>query len=303
MSSAIHVTPCEHEIEFEQLPNFLENNELEIRVDEEATSVFEQINKSVMERNILCPVCSMKISKIDSESATFPLSKQTFPFFVLAPIKVSMHERNNKDAVKITTLTLHEVKMANIVNEGTTSDDDGETYRRLSEVANDTITLISIFGPVAGRLLSLFPTSWKARVYRMDIEVSERKKLNHFNWVMVNEEGHTVGTFSLSEIDKKRFSLEESFQSLKLYNVGVCLHSNFHRRGIVSGVAREIFKRISSLKIDIDGFWISTSPENVGVIRLAEKLEFEFIKAWDDDKKLFPFIKTSLPRNLYWRTV
>jgi len=196
-----------------------------------------------------------------------------------------MHGQSDKTITTASTLSFFPVKIANITKEGSDSDDNGRTYVQLSAVANDKNTLISSFGCLFGNIMSRIPTSWKAWFYRKQIEGSER----------------VLGTISLSEIDKRKYKVENELGNLNVYNVGVQLLAEYQRRGIVSGIAKTLFRRFAALNTDMDGFWISTRPSNQGVIHLAEKYQFTYIKrTW---LFLLPCIPFPLSSLLYWKPI
>lgn len=100
-------------------------------------------------------------------------------------------------------------------------------------------------------------------------------------WILSDENNHTIGTCSLSKIKNEEFELDGEIKNFKLYNIGVFLHSDYQRRGVVAAITTQLFDRICRLKLDMDALWIMTRPDNVGVNHIARKLHFSFIKQMD----------------------
>ena len=155
--------------------------------------------------------------------------------------------------------------------------DGGETYRRLTELANDKKMLVSSVGPYLGNILYYaFPTWLKAKVYTDGMKKAIAEGMPMGDWMMTNNDGETVGTLGLTKIDNEKYTLDGKWDGKNLYNVGVLLHSKFQRRGLMTQISRALMKRIASADIDIDGFFIYTRTDNVGVNKLARSIGFEY---------------------------
>jgi len=195
------------------------------------------------------------------------------------------------------------VELSNIVNQGKNSNDDIETYRRLAELADDFNMLVSAFGPVFGRILYWLPVSWKASAYIDGLNKSNKENRKHIEWLLIDKDDKTIGELSLSQIEKEKFDLSDELNSLKLYNIGVILHSDFQRKGIVTELSNSLFSQLHNLDLDldIDGLFIATRPDNIGVNTIAKKLDFTFIKEMDVKRDgLIPcFSYNYMPTNIY----
>lgn len=183
-------------------------------------------------------------------------------------------------------------------------DDGGETYRRLTELANDKKMLVSSVGPYLGNILYYaFPTWLKAKVYADGMRKAIAEGMPMGDWMMTNNNGETVGTLGLTKINNAKFGLGDEGSEWKgknLYNVSVLLHSNFQRRGLMTQLSRELMKRIASANIDIDGLFIYTRTDNVGVNKLARHIGFTFVKEMNVPiEGILSYLSSSITSNIY----
>jgi len=199
------------------------------------------------------------------------------------------------------TIHFKKVELSNIVDQGKNSNDNMESYRRLAELADDFNMLVSAFGPLIGRILYWLPVSWKASAYIEGLDKANKENRKHIEWLLIDKDDKTIGELSLSQIEKERFDLSDELNDLKLYNVGVILHSDFQRKGIVTELSNSLFGQLHNLDLDIDGLFIATRPDNVGVNVIAKKLDFTFIKEMDVKRDgLIPcFSYNYIPTNIY----
>ena len=203
------------------------------------------------------------------------------PLQIILSVPASGAGTGNNETITEDILHFKQVELNNIINQGKNSNDNRETYERLTELANDFNMLVSAFGSVVGRILYWLPTSWKATVYIKELEKAIEKKLPFLEWILVDQNMHTVGSVGLRSIEKEKYDLDDELNSLKLYNIGVILHSNFQRRGIITQLTNKLFDQLCDLNLDIDGLFIATRPDNVGVNTIAKKLNFTFVKEMD----------------------
>jgi RimJ/RimL family protein N-acetyltransferase len=296
--------PCQHKLDATQCISIFDNGDLTITIDEVTQNVFTQINKQLGIKHI-CPLCRTRVKKIVPENKRFPLSDSIFSRVKVSPLNVKLHEAGKTAAKVENVIHFRKVELANITNKGRDSIDDGETYQRLAELADDFNGLVSAFGGFLGRILFWTPVSWKAGVFIREMKKATEKRLNHCTWVLSDKDEKTIGSFSLSEIEKEKFDLSGELESLKLYNVGVLLHSSFQRKGVVTELTNHLYDQICRLNFDIDGLWIATRPDNVGVNHIANKLNFTMIKKMDvEQEDLIPFFSsTYIPFNLYFKRI
>jgi len=203
------------------------------------------------------------------------------------------------------TIRFTRIEMANIVDKGANSNDDGETYKRLAELANDFGLLVSAFGPVFGRLLYWLPVSWKAKVYINEHKKNTEKDLKYIAWIIADENGQTVGSLSLDQVDKDKYVLNDELQSMNLYNIGLILSSDYQRRGLATELSKHLLSQLPALQIDMDALFIATLPNNAGVNTLAKRLGFTFVAETDAkfDGLIPCFSSSHMPANIYIKRV
>ena len=200
-----------------------------------------------------------------------------------------------------TTIRFKRLELANITNEGQNSDDNEESYHRLAELANDFKMLVSAFGSVLGRVLYWLPVSWKAGAYIKELTKAIYEKRPQVGWILVDENEQTIGLLSLCLIEKEKYNLDTDLNFLKLYNIGLMLHSDFQRKGIATELSNKLFNQLGDLNFDVDGLFIATLPNNIGVNVIAKKLNFTFVKEIDVefDGMIPCFSSYYLPNNIY----
>lgn len=309
--SCVTFFPCKDSIDHDQCINAIKEKAFIITFDERTQDVFQQINDQIGDIPVTCPLCERTVTRIgpSQEGIThFPLSTHIFSMVQISPFRVNLHEKNNTAAKIEEVIHFKRLELVNIENQGRNCVDGGETYQRLAEMANDFQMLTSAFGPMFGRILYwVVPTSWKANAYENVLKEADRKNRAWGQWILVSENKQTIGIVCLDQIDKKKFELDydDELGSLKLYNMGVLLHSNFQRRGIVTELSNHIFTQLRHLNLDIDAFFINTRPDNVGVNAIAEKMNFTFIKEMDvKTEGLIPCCSSSyMPTNIYVKKV
>lgn len=272
----------------------------------QGSSAFSQINELLGIYKTKCPYCNERIIFIGNcrmRSKKFVIGNSILDILYCKDISIDMNTPSEN--INISFKRIHK---SNILNEGTTSNDSSDTFRRMSEIANDCDTLISVFGSILGRLVYRVPIGWKASVYIREIDNHARKKLPFASWLMMNSENDdTIGIISLSKVDADKFQLEGekygtlSLDTLNLYTVGILLHSKYQRRGITSELYKQLFEYLQILNFDIDGLWIATRPNNIAVNHLANRLGFTFLKSMQIKANgLIPcFTSTYTTHNIY----
>lgn len=306
--SAITLAPCSHRLFADESIKIFEAGAHTIVINETAQDAFAQINEQLKIAPAKCPLCTLNVERIDPSpegKRRFPLSESIFSRIQISPLNVDLNAMENTAAKIHHVIHFTRVEIANIINQGQSSSDGGSTYRRLVELANDFNGLVSTCGSVVGRILYWLPTSWKASVFIRAMEEAREKGLASSSWVLSGRDGQTIGLFSLNEIQNEKFELEGELKTFKLFNVGVLLHSNFQRRGIVTELTNHLFDQFCRLNLDIDGLWIATRPDNAGVNHIANKLQFTFIKTMNvRHEHLIPCCSsTYIPMNLYVRRI
>lgn len=300
--SALTLSPCGHTPTVDQFFTSIGYNSFTVSINESAQNAFAQLNEQL--RDAKCPLCKRNIERIVPGSAgsqKFPLNDSIFSRISISPLNMELRAVENTAAKVNSVIHFNRIELSNIVNQGLNSNDNGRTYRRLAELANDFNCLVSAFGSVLGRIVYWLPTFWKASAYIKVAEEARQKGRLSASWILSDGNGETVGLLGLSEIEKEKFELDEELNRLKLYNVGVLLHSNFQRRGVVTEITNHLFEKFRRLNLDIDGLWITTRPDNEGVNHIARKLDFSFIKTMQvSHEGLIPcFSSTYIPLNLY----
>lgn len=301
--SAIQAYPCKHSLGGAQCVQAFASSDLVVRLDAEARDVFAQLNAQLTDVAVSCPLCERRIEAIEpvkDGTGLFPVSTALMAKVRVTPITVELKAAADRVEKVRTVINFRRVTLRNIQHGGRDAIDGGVTYGRLAELADDFNGLTSAFGWFVGRLLYWLPVSWKAKVYIDAINKAQEKGLADCNWVLSDQHGRTIGMMGLTEIDKGRFDLDEPEASQRLFNVGVLLHSDFQRRGVVTEVTNHLYDRLVRLRGDIDGLWIATRPDNAGVNHIANKLHFNFIKEMAvEEKSLLPCVPTYMPQNLY----
>jgi RimJ/RimL family protein N-acetyltransferase len=218
-------------------------------------------------------------------------------------LKVNLSNKDNWLTKVEHTLKFTQIKLENIENKGNDSSDNGETYRRMAELSNDFNMLMTSFGPVFGRLLYWLPTWWKAKFYITELKKHNEKNLKHIGWVIADDNGQTCGLLSLTEVNKEMYKLDANLQLMKLYNIGLMLHSDYQRRGVATELSQKLLNHVNQLNFDIDALFIATRPDNVGVNTIANKLNFTFVGEMDAkfDGLIPCFSSSYLPSNVYIR--
>lgn len=189
--------------------------------------------------------------------------------------------------VKDNIIRFKQITLNNIEKQGKNSNDAGETYRSLACLSNDFRMLTTAYGPFIGRLLYWCPVSWKASSFIGEMKKMNEEKRSHMQWVLIDKDDSTVGLFSLSELsesEKGKYKFSDDIHSLKLYNFGVMIHTDFQRRGIVTGLMKSLpnqIKNVPQLNGVIDGLFVATRPDNIGMNTISKKLNYSFIKEMD----------------------
>lgn len=125
-------------------------------------------------------------------------------------------------------------------------------------------------------------------------------------WLMSDKEGHTVGECCLDEVEKDRYSLNDgATANLKIYNMGLMLHSSYQNRGIATQLAKLLLSHLDEMnnvkECGIDALLISVRPNDVKMNSFAKKLNFEFEKNVNIRVEgLLPCVSvTNIPNSLY----
>lgn len=245
-------------------------------VSSETTPIETQLESQLATSAVHCHQCHARVHKI---------SLNNFPFPVIA-----IHSRLN-------ALCFRQISLNNIENGGNNSFDDGDTYRRMALVANDFFNLTHMFGPYLGRILYWLPTSIKAGIY-----IDHMKKTPGWWWLILSPANETVGILSLSKIDPDKFALDDSLRTKNFYGIGLALRTPYQGKGVLTHIINTIFDQIPKLHLPIDGYWISTLPENLIVNNLAERFAFTYLKTHTVPLVPLPFGFTySLNLNLYYK--
>lgn len=299
------VTTCGHGLSAADCASLLSKNPLSIRVDNSVRDAFVQLNEQLNVFRVACPVCTTRLTGIaprPGSSGAFPLTDETFARLSIPPLAVDL-KANKRQAAETTSILFQRIELQNIVDGGKSAQDDGRSYRALAELANDCSGLVSMLGPVVGRLLYWLPTEWKAKVFIGDMQRAQEKGLAGCTWLMRDVSGATIGMINLDELEAHKFAMGERLDLLNLYNVGVLLHSNYQRRGVVTAVTSHLYEALGALRLNMDGLWIRTRPDNEGVNHIAKKLGFEFLKTMSvAEEALLPCCSTtSIPQNLYYK--
>lgn len=305
---SVILSPCNHNVIEEQCVKAFETQPFTIEVGGVANDAFSQINEQLKDVEIKCPLCERHVERINPSPISnkrFPLSYSLFSRINISPLDVELHEKDNPAAKIKNVIHFTRVEIANIMNQGRHSNDEGMTYGRMAELSKDFNMFVSSLGSIIGRILYWLPTSWKASVFIKDLEKAREKGLLGSSWILSDMNKQTIGLFSFREIEKEKFDLDGELKTLKLYNITVLLHSNFQQRGVVTELTKKLFDQLGGMNLDIDGLWIITRPDNVGVNHIANKLHFSFIKEMRVKyERLIPcFASTYVPFNLYVKRI
>ena len=195
-------------------------------------------------------------------------------------------------------ISFKQVKLSNIIDQGKKSDDMKDTYRRLADLSNDFKMLMTAFGPFFGRILFCLPVSWKANMYIKQLSKDIERNLHYAEWIMIDQNDRTLGILNLKNIDRNKLEMYDD-DDLKLYNIGLMLHTDFQRKGFATELSNQLFNQLPHL--DIDGLIIVTRQDNAGANKLASKLNFVFVKKMDVkvDNMIPCFSHNYLPSNIY----
>lgn len=202
-----------------------------------------------------------------------------------------------------------QILLDNIIDNGNSSNDNKDTYNRLAEIANDSGILINTFGTIFGRIIYLFPTSWKASIYIDEMQTNK----NHIGMLLIhstNYGDHTIGVMSTHLVDKLKYHLLKNIQSkfpeienVDFYNIGLQIRTQYQNHGIASYLFDNlyIFKTLLN-KIDNNkkALFIATKPDNDRVIHLTDK--FEFIYLSTTVVKRFSYLGDNIRVNITYNT-
>lgn len=302
--SAFRLNPCGDVLTDQQLASAIEAYPHSITINDVSREAFRQLNEQLSAQPLTCPLCQRQITQIDPSqlpNQKYPTTYGTLAHMRITSLSFDLHAEVDSAARISTIVNFTEILLPNIINQGQSSQDGGRTYRHLADLSNDFNALISSQGSIMGRIIYMLPVSMKAAVFIRGMEKNRDEKNPAISWLMTDNRGQTIGIVGLSKIKNEEFQLQGEWQSKKLYNVGVFLHSKFQRRGIVSALAGLLFNQIGRLQLDIDALWVMTRPDNNGVNYIAHKLNFTFLKRFDlQHPSFFPCCSQSTTTlNLY----
>lgn len=301
--STITFQPCGDRVESNQIALMLDRHPYTIKINTTAQHALSQLEEQLLHKPLTCPLCNRHVVQIIHDSiqhAKYPLTASTIRYLKISPMHVELHDKGNPEAKAPHTIHFRQIELANIVQQGLTSSDEGRTYRALATLSVDFNGLISEFGAVLGRILYWLPVSWKAAMFIKGMEKIRNENRPSIQWTLSDEHNQTIGLCSLTKVHNEDFELDSEIKNLKLYNIGVFLHSDYQRRGVVAAIANQLFARLCTLKVDMDALWIMTRPDNAGVNHIARKLHFSFIKQTDIKRTgLFSWLFPTATFNLY----
>ena len=153
--SAIVLTPCGDTLIPELAVKTLETDAFEIVISQTAQNAFTQINEQLRVHPIRCPVCNRYVERIDPNlngPKRFPLSEGIFSRIKFSPLNVELKGLEGTANKVHNLIFFTRVEEGNIINRGQNSRDNGKTYQRLAELANDFNGLVSSFGESSGEL-------------------------------------------------------------------------------------------------------------------------------------------------------
>lgn len=282
--SAILFQPCGDVFNQAQFGAAIGDYPHTISINEAGLQALRQLNQQLQTQSLACPLCKRKVEYIDTKhlpNQKYPLSCTTIRHLKINTMSIDLHIDPTSATKTRHVVNFTRIDLQNIVNEGRDSIDGGRTFRHLANLSNDYNALLSSQGSIMGRILYWMPTSWKAGAYIRVMEKDREEQKPSISWLLTDAHGQTIGIFGLSKIKNEDFALKGEHEHLKLYNVGVFLHSNFQRRGVVTALTNQLFEQIAQLQLDIDALWVMTLPTNTGVNYIANKLNFTFLKRYD----------------------
>lgn len=196
------------------------------------------------------------------------------------------------------------VLLNNIEKHGKNSNDNCETYRRLSDLSNDFTMLTTAYGPIFGRIIYWCPVYLKASSYIKNMKKKIEKNMTQMEWILVDQNDLTVGLFGLSQLDleqKEKYALNNDLRPLKLYNVGIMLHTDYQRKGICSELLKCLPNQITNMNnLDIEGLFVVTRTDNIGMNTVAKNVDYPFLKKMDAAAKgVVPCISKTMSVNIY----